>query len=270
MDSRRRRARLDFRREKEALLAKLGVVRRSLFLLAPILTALGLALSSSACFQEEAAPCAEGSQGCPCLQLQCEAGLACQNSICVAMDANSSSATTSTETATVSSSSTENSNASETSSATSCGNGILEDGEECDNVPGCTECQLDNWECNPLNNEPCPDGWKCSYHESEPGVPTFTCRVFVDPPPGQLHEQNCYNVEPLDEWCDVGLACVTTNVANACIKAGANCCVEFCDLADQAFVCGEPSDDCVPFWNGTPPSGLNNLGFCGVPVAPRE
>lgn len=151
-----------------------------------------------------------------------------------------------------------------TGSASFCGDGILDPSEICDTTPGCTDdCTLTHYECNPLNNAPCPEGFKCSVSESEEGVAQATCRPFAQDPPGQLHEGNCYYLERRDHWCDVGLACALISATDAC--GDTNCCVEFCDLTDATFSCAYAGDACVPFLGSAAPTGLAHLGFCARP-----
>lgn len=149
-----------------------------------------------------------------------------------------------------------------------CGDGVLDPDEACDSTPGCREdCTLEHYECNPLNNAPCRAGTKCSSVEIEEGdeVVTVTtqCLPFSKSPPGQLHEGNCFEWVPHDEWCDLGLACALVSATDAC--ADTNCCVEYCDLDDPSFVCAFAGDACVPYWYGQVPPGLERLGFCARP-----
>jgi len=153
-----------------------------------------------------------------------------------------------------------------TGSAGSCGDGVLAPDEECDSTAGCDEaCELINYDCNPLNNAPCPEDFKCSVVEEESGEILATCLPFMEPPPGQLHEGNCYYGGRHDEWCDVGLACAVMTAAAVCGADETNCCVEFCDLNDATFTCAYSEDACIPFLPPSAPEGLEQLGFCGRP-----
>lgn len=146
-----------------------------------------------------------------------------------------------------------------------CGDDILDPDEMCDGTPGCNDdCTLANYECNPLNNAPCGDGMKCSVLYDD-DTPILRCLAFLEPPPGALHEGNCFSFEPREEWCDVGLACAQTYYAASCSETGTNCCVEFCDLRDTTFACAHPDDACVQFLNIYAPTGLAHLGYCALP-----
>lgn len=141
-----------------------------------------------------------------------------------------------------------------------CGNGVLDPEEECDGTDACTDCELDNFDCNPLNNAGCPDGTKCSFND-DTGL--FWCLPFSMDPPGQLHEGSCYDGGPLDQWCDVGLACMPGQTNGACKDGG--CCVEFCDIFDQDFECAQKGDDCIVWFLPDAPDGLEWLGVCITP-----
>lgn len=141
-----------------------------------------------------------------------------------------------------------------------CGNRVLDPDEECDGTDACTDCELDNFDCNPLNNAGCPENAKCSFHD-ESGL--FQCLPFLMDPPGQLHEGSCYSGGPLDAWCDVGLACMPGQTNGACKDGG--CCVEFCDIFDEDFVCAQKGDDCLVWFPPDAPAGLEWLGVCATP-----
>jgi hypothetical protein len=148
-----------------------------------------------------------------------------------------------------------------TGPAQSCGNGEVDANEECDGSPGCTDCELDNYNCNPLNNAPCQDGFKCSYVYDPP---YFTCLVFSNDPPGQHGDNACfYGGDAHDEWCDVGLGCALGQGTATCEQGG--CCVEFCDLLDQRFTCITPGDECLAALGPKLPEGLASLGWCVTP-----
>ncbi|MEM6991182.1 MAG: hypothetical protein AAF721_11810, partial [Myxococcota bacterium] len=214
-----------------------------------------LALASlwlGACFTEPAAgSCSPGSEGCACLELQCESGLVCADAVCVSNDdvgATESSGdaggqTTSGSSGQVSADSTGQSTdddggptsgdvdtggSSDTGGASkTCGNGVLEDEEMCDQGPGCTDCILDNYVCNPINNVGCPLGTKCSDTDERY---TLACLPFSENPPLQLGESSCFDFEPLDQACELGLSCTPFQSTNTC--DGGACCTKFCDLLD--------------------------------------
>jgi hypothetical protein len=144
-----------------------------------------------------------------------------------------------------------------------CGDGVIDDDEMCDGGPGCTDCVLDNYACNPINNVPCQDGTKCSAVGEEYDV---MCLPFDPDPPLEWGEVNCYyDFGPHDEACDLGLACTPSQITDTCENGTGSCCTEFCDIRDPDFECQTPTDSCEPFWFGSPPDGLEWLGFCSQP-----
>lgn len=240
------------------------------------------------------AECVPGSEGCPCIELQCETDLVCRDAVCVqdgvantgtgplmpATDSTTDAPSTTADGSSGSSATTSPADGSTTSDPTAtagdtqtggsstgmslCGNGVLDTDEVCDGTPGCEgDCTLTNYDCNPLNNAPCVDGFKCSVVEPPDAPVNAVCLPFAEPPPGELHEGNCFfEAAPHDEWCDVGLACALSSSTDAC---DVNCCVEFCDLTDVAFECAFKGDTCQPFLGGASPTGLAQLGFCVAP-----
>jgi hypothetical protein len=239
-------------------------------------TAFGLCIG--ACFSEPDEDCSPGSEGCVCVDLQCEADLSCRNGRCVAPGGTTGGASTTTDmtttdepsttsdattfgTSDVSTSNDSMADADESSTGEPlCGNGELDPDEQCDGTPACTDCTLDNYDCNPLNNAGCPDGSKCSFHD-ESGQ--FWCLPFSKDPPGTLHEGNCYSGGPQDQWCDVGLACMPAQTTNACESGG--CCVEFCDIFDAESDCAQDGDQCVVWFEPDADPGLAWLGVCMTP-----
>lgn len=183
-----------------------------------------------------------------------------------ALDTSSTSDGTSTSTGDVDT--TEDTGSASTGPIDTCGDGVLDPDEICDSTLGCRDdCTLEHYQCNPLNNAPCGAGFKCSSLEIEENGEvvsvTTRCLAFVNDPPGQLHEGNCYDWTARDEWCDLGLACALGRVTDAC--ADTNCCVEYCDLTDPNFVCAFEGDACVPYFYGAVPPGFDHLGFCARP-----
>ena len=254
---------------------------------------LGLGLGLGACFSDSGTPpesCAEGSEGCPCLNLQCEADLVCQEGTCVSAtgSAGSTGSTGASGSTSDPSSSTSDTTASDTTATVddttgldsstglvdTCGDGILDPTEECDATPGCSKsCELesDEYGCNPINNAPCPAAFKCSVVEPGPDMVQTVCLPFAseplddqgEPPPGELFDSNCFfDGSPHDEWCEVGLACALSSSTDAC---DVNCCVEFCDLTDAAFRCQFPGDTCQAFFGPGVPVGMGHLGYCVTP-----
>jgi hypothetical protein len=253
-----------------------------------------LGLAGGACFSESestSTACPAGSaglEGCPCFDSQCADGLVCENATCVAAGtgtgtsgpgtsgpdtSESGMSTTSSADGSTSDSGTTatSSNEGTTGNVDLCGNAVLDDDEECDSTPGCSDmCTLteEAWKCNPINNVPCPANFKCSIIEPEPFDVQSVCLAIPNgplidgtdtPPPGGIHDSNCvYNGEVHDEWCDIGLGCAYSSLTDAC---DVNCCVEFCDLTDP-ISCTWEDDQCEPFFNAGIPSGLQHLGWC--------
>lgn len=259
----------------------------------------GLGMGAGACFSDEPAACSPGSEGCECLDLACEDGLSCRDGTCRIDDGGTTtgpSDTTGTGAPTTAGDSTGqdstgttvgasgttgggttgsvgttgSASAGSTGDATAgttggsvCGDGIIDADEMCDGGPGCTMCVLDNWACNPLNNVPCQDGTKCAAVGDGYNV---QCLPFNPDPPLMWGEVNCfYDFGPHDEACGLGLACTPSQITDTCENGTGNCCTEFCDIRDPNFECITETDECVPFWAGTPPAGLDWLGFCSMP-----
>ncbi|MCA9706408.1 MAG: hypothetical protein KDK70_11210 [Myxococcales bacterium] len=220
-------------------------------------------------------PCPEGSEGCACVELQCEAGLVCSGGVCMAASTGTDTGPdpTTTTTAPGSTGGSTDDGADGSSSTTSppadgtdtstgedlCGNGILDPGEMCDGTNACADdCTLDNYPCNPFNNVGCQPGQKCSFVEPT----TILCLAFAADV-GDFGANECfYDAAPHDEACAAGLACIPFQITNTC--DGGGCCEEYCDLADPAFECSTPGNTCQPAY-GVPPfePGLEWLGFCG-------
>lgn len=128
-----------------------------------------------------------------------------------------------------------------------CDNGVLDPGEECDGGPGCSDCELTMFDCNPLNNAGCGDGEKCTYNDQG----EFVCAVAVGA--AELGEA-CSNLYAGYE-CDVGLGC-----ESSC--GGGFCCTAYCDVNGDLGTCaGDRS--CDPFWLAPQENpGLQWLGSC--------
>lgn len=58
--------------------------------------ALGTLILVCGCFEIEGSSCPEGANGCPCLELRCEAGLECRGGVCVPPEVASSGTSSST------------------------------------------------------------------------------------------------------------------------------------------------------------------------------
>jgi hypothetical protein len=188
--------------------------------------------------------CPAGAEGCECADdFTCEPGLMCMDGHC-RTDAGSTGDTDTTDDA-------------ETGEDL-CGNLVLDADEQCDGGPGCTACDLDNYDCNPINNAGCIPGTKCSYI---PPNYELSCLVFDPNPPLAWGESSCYDFDPKDQACDVGLSCTPGQNTEQCPDGA--CCTWYCNLLDPDFDCGTPGDSCVKFFIGPDePPGLEWLGFC--------
>jgi hypothetical protein len=194
--------------------------------------------------------CPAGAQGCECADdFTCEPGLMCMDGHCRS-DAGTSGDTSTSDTDTTDTTETETGEA-------LCGDLMLDPDEQCDGGPGCTDCDLDNYDCNPLNNAGCIPGTKCSYVSV---TNDFACLPFDPNPPLAWGESSCYDFGPLDQACDLGLSCTPGQATEQCIDGG--CCTWYCSLLDPDFDCGTPGDHCEKFFFGPEQPGLEWLGFC--------
>jgi len=143
-----------------------------------------------------------------------------------------------------------------TETAPSCGNGVIDQPSEmCDSTPGCLDdCTFESYDCNPLGDAGCMDGLRCGAVD----VPseTFSCML---PGKGGVGSP-CSGVPNNDGDCDAGLTCLF-NFSTPLCDAG-NCCVEYCDVTDDASRCSGGAV-CRPFFAGPMFQGLEHLGFCG-------
>ena len=63
--------------------------------------------------------------------------------------------------------------------------------------------------------------------------------------------------------CDVGLQCIDPE-SIGCSAADPGCCSSFCDSSDpDSGICG-PGSVCTPWFAGTPPPGLEDVGVCRI------
>jgi hypothetical protein len=211
------------------------------------------------CFSDPVVGCPAGAEGCECADnFTCEPGLMCMGGHCRTDDG--STGETSTTASETDSETTDSETTDDTETETGdelCGNLMLDPDEQCDGGPGCTDCTLDNYVCNPITNVGCLPGTKCSY---VPPDYDFSCLVFDPNPPLAWGESNCYNFEPKDEACDVGLSCTPGQITEQCPDGA--CCTWYCNLLDPDFDCGTPGDTCEKFFTGPEPTGLEWLGFC--------
>jgi hypothetical protein len=202
--------------------------------------------------------CPAGAEGCECADnFTCEPGLMCMDGHCRA-EGGTSSETSNTSDNDTSTSDTSDTDETETGEEL-CGNRMLDPDEQCDGGPGCTDCELDNYDCNPINNAGCISGTKCSYVSS---TNDFACLPFNPNPPLEWGESNCYNFEPKDEACNLGLSCTPGQATEQCPDGA--CCTWYCSLLDPDFDCGTPGDICLKFFYGPEEPGLEWLGYCGT------
>lgn len=228
------------------------------------------------------ASCVPGSEGCICLELQCEVGLVCMGSVCVSemstgasstsgMGSTSSMGSTSagaSETTAADSGSTggtsqggTTTSGSETTAEGMCGDLILDPDEECDGGSMyCTaDCELENHDCNPLNNYPCQEGSKCSWTPGEENQARFTCRPLAAEPLEQ-GQGDCFEMDvSVDANCALGLACYLGTQLAECNGSADGCCAAYCDTANMGQEC--PGSDVCVAETGIAP-GLPQLGVC--------
>ncbi len=62
--------------------------------------------------------------------------------------------------------------------------------------------------------------------------------------------------------CDPGLLCLNSALASECNPNVAGCCLPFCDLTMPE--CTNQGATCVPWYAGTAPPGLENVGVCSL------
>lgn len=138
-----------------------------------------------------------------------------------------------------------------------CGDGTLDDGELCDGGPGCTECVLDDYVCNPYNNAGCIEVQTC---DRTRGATLDDQRTGCFQQ-GQAGYGDACTFDPLDPLLQCGnkLSCVGAAYHPAC--SAAECCTEFCDLTDPS-TCPDPSTQCLTWKETGMPPGLDTLGLC--------
>lgn len=233
---------------------------------------MGILFSVAGCFSDPGAePCDPGTLACACFGAgECLPGLVCQVGVCAvedgstgmgegstSVDASESTTAVSESTAVASEStaaaseSTAVASESTTEPVDACGNGILEPDELCDGGPGCTDCVLDMFSCNPLNDAGCPEGAHCTYIADG----AFGCRLSPDEPgPVDAECPDLYS----GNACETGLTCL--------LDCASFCCTPWCDVLDIYASCPEDMA-CVPFWVANPNDylGLDWLGRCRRP-----
>lgn len=151
----------------------------------------------------------------------------------------------------VSSESSESSSSSSSEPEPYCGDGNLDPNEQCEGGRGCTECMLDAFPCNPLNNAGCAEGEQCTYIGAD-----FACERFVDEP-GDVQDQCTYLYYGYE--CRAGLSCFS----EGCERGFGLCCLPWCDVDGILATC-EEGNECRSLWRGYANEypGLHWLGFC--------
>jgi len=145
-----------------------------------------------------------------------------------------------------------------TSSGAGCGDGVVEDVEECDGGEGCTaSCELEHFECHPLLQVGCPEGSQCIWDVADDN---FTCAAMGDVGYGG----ECTSVMNL--YCEPGHICVNEASFQNCLSSA--CCSNYCDTDNGDADCFAPLS-CVSFWQvgfgDAPGPGLDDVGICVVP-----
>ncbi len=248
------------------------------------------------CFSDAATPqndCTPGMEGCACVDLQCEQGLMCLGGACVlgegtgtttdttidpsnvtgVTSGSTTGATTSADsTSSADSTASADSSSGDTSSQTSdsssstgepgvCGDFNLDADEQCDQDNFCTDCELDDHGCNPLNNFPCPENRKCSFTvvSEDPYEANYTCTQKEDEPLEDGAGDCFVGGDAADPACGERLGCLSASVLDGCGDQG--CCTEYCnlDLAEEDQ-CTNPLYTCRHEDFVLP--GLEVLGIC--------
>jgi hypothetical protein len=229
------------------------------------------AMLAAGCFAEAGDPigaddddattgCAPGEIGCMCrADGGCDAPGNCEDELCVgpvspADDASDDDGATETTAPATSDDTT--SDDTTTGDVPACGNGVLDELEECDDAFGCVACQLEHYTCNPLNQAGC--------------APTQTCDLIYG---ATLADQRTacwqegraellgyceYNALDPNLQCADGLSCVAGGYVPGC--AHGSCCTRWCDLLDTA-ACDAPAE-CLTWKEPTMPPGLDGIGLC--------
>ncbi|KIG12352.1 hypothetical protein DB30_01543 [Enhygromyxa salina] len=107
--------------------------------------------------------------------------------------------------------------------------------------------------CHPLMQD-CVDGHACKWLGN-----AFLCELESD--------NAAATGDPCDDvnTCASGNLCADVDFVPGC--QGGSCCTEFCDTADQNFVCSNPQTECVPFFEEPEmqPPGFETIGLCVTP-----
>ncbi len=110
-------------------------------------------------------------------------------------------------------------------------------------------------ECNPLVG--CDPGEAC--------IPTDDAFVCTPVLAGAAAGEGCERFDA----CAPGLSCLASEtVGPACDPGIPGCCTSWCNLSapDPAAGCFDPAHECVPWWDGDAPAGLEDVGACVIPA----
>lgn len=111
--------------------------------------------------------------------------------------------------------------------------------------------------CDPLKDD-------CAHPQENcvPQVSDFVCWPIL-PDPGQPVHGTCMQIEA----CEKGLVCIASNSALECDQDALGCCEPYCDLTvpDPNAQCPSVGQACVPFFEGSPPPGDEDVGVCAIP-----
>lgn len=183
--------------------------------------------------------CPVGSEGCACTPGgSCDGELACLSMICVDASADST--------------------ASATGMTSPCGNGEVDDDEECDGDPGCDEaCQLVDYICNPYNQVGCAETQTCDRTRGNTLADQRTGCFQA----GEAEYQAPCEYDPLDPalQCAGGMSCVGSGFVPGC-EGLVECCTPFCLISQP--MCPEPEMECLTWKEVGMPPGLDDLGLC--------
>ena len=106
-------------------------------------------------------------------------------------------------------------------------------------------------ECDPLGQD-CDDGYGCGpYNE------TFFCEADYSGDGGFYGDPCDYSSN-----CKSGLYCLSQEHIEGC--QGLRCCSPYCDVS-LPNTCPGATQECIPWYENSPPEGYEDLGVCGVP-----
>ncbi len=108
-------------------------------------------------------------------------------------------------------------------------------------------------DCDPLAQD-CPGDDLCL-----PSDDHFLCVLDAGGEEGQAFDPCEFG-----NVCDKGLYCFDTEYASECDPSADGCCLPFCDLS--APECPGVGQECQAWFPGAAPPGLENVGFCGLPM----